>query len=484
MQHPSIIISPTVTMRFGSKKIPKLFYIFTLAYLSYCLLFTPNFLISIPVALFPLFAFKLFWIDKQPNVLFWGMMMQWLYASMQLLYANLLQVTLEERLEDGVFPAKRMDDATLLSVIGLYFFGLGLFLAIRKLKILDIREVLDYYSPRKIFMLYVIASVIIYFTAPLIWFFPSIVQYVYFFFYIKWGFFIIAFYVVHKRARHFRKYLYGFIALEIVLSFSSFFAGGFINIATYTFVAVLLLQPKLTFRSYLFITAGAVVLFHFMILWTAIKGEYRSFVSKGKRVQAVLVSREESNAKFVELISNVSGKQYEEAIVRLVDRIGYIQFFGAALDYVPDKKPFQQGQIYLSAVQHYLVPRFINPNKAVLDDSKHTSEFTGIKVSGMSEASSFSLGYVADAYIDFGPFYMFLVLFAFGYLFGIFYKYLARKSPNELWVWILTGPFFLLVNIYGTDTKKALGWILIYFLTVAVLRKQLIKRIDPFIRLK
>ena len=471
-------------MRFGSKKIPKLFYILTAVYLSYCLMLTPNFLISIPMALFPIFAFRLFWIDKQPNVLFWGMMMQWLYSSMQLLYCNLLQVTLEERLDDGVFPAKMMDDATLLSLISLYFFGLGLYLAIRKLRVRNIEEVLNYYSARKIFILYVVASAIIYFTSTLIWFFPSIVQYVYFFFYIKWGFFILAFYVVHKRARNLRLYLYGFLALEAVLSFSSFFAGGFINIATYTFVAVLLLQPKLTFRAYFFIIIGAVLLFHFMILWTAIKGEYRSFVSKGKKVQTVLVSRSESNSKFMELISNVSGKQYEEAIIRLVDRIGYIQFFGAALDYVPSKKPFQRGQIYMSAVQHYLVPRFLNPNKAVLDDSKHTMEFTGIKVSGMSEASSFSLGYVADAYIDFGPFYMFPLLFAFGYLFGIFYKYLVRKSPNELWVWIVTGPFFLLVNIYGTDTKKALGWILIYFLTVALLRKQLVKRIDPFIRVK
>ncbi|MBS1563915.1 MAG: hypothetical protein JST39_05975, partial [Bacteroidetes bacterium] len=66
--------------------------------------------------------------------------------------------------------------------------------------------------------------------------------------------------------------------------------------------------------------------------------------------------------------------------------------------------------------------------------------------------------------------------------FGVFYSFLYRRAYNEVWAWILTTPFFLLVNIYGADTKKALGGILIYFLTVALLRKILMKRIDPFIR--
>ena len=46
----------------------------------------------------------------------------------------------------------------------------------------------------------------------------------------------------------------------------------------------------------------------------------------------------------------------------------------------------------------------------------------------------------------------------------------------------MTAPFFLLININGADTKKALGWVLIYFLVVAIVRKQLIKRLDPMMR--
>lgn len=469
-------------MKFGQKKIPEGFYLAVVGYLSYTLLFTPNFVVTVLVALFPLFAFRLLWIDKQTNVLFWGMMMQWLNSATQLLYCNFLRITLEERAKEGSFPGHTMNDATTYSMIGLYFFTLGLFLVIKKIKHISIDSILVFYNPRKILFVYIGASITIFLTSGVIWNFPSVVQYFYFFFFIKWGFFIVTFYIIHKRAPLLRSLLYMVITVEIVLSFASFFAGNFLNIASFSVVALIMLQPKLNFRAYFFITIGIAGLVHLLILWSAVKNEYRFFVSGGQSTQSLQVSRNEANDKLVDLISNVDDKKYEEGISKFVDRLGYIQFFAATLDYVPKTVPHQNGDIYLSAVQHYLVPRFINPNKKVLDDSKHTKEFTGIGVSDAESATSFSLGYIADAYIDFGPIYMHVILFVFGALFGFFYKFLYTKAPNELWSWIMTAPFFLLININGADTKKALGWVLIYFLVVAIVRKLLIKRLDPMMR--
>ena len=116
--------------------------------------------------------------------------------------------------------------------------------------------------------------------------------------------------------------------------------------------------------------------------------------------------------------------------------------FAAAIDYVPSQVPHQNGQIYLDAIEHYLIPRFLYPNKPVLDDSKHLNMYTGLGVSGGENATSFSLGSVADAYVDFGPIYMVLPVFLFGYLVGFFFSYLHRKSPNVIWSWIFTSPFF------------------------------------------
>jgi hypothetical protein len=375
-----------------------------------------------------------------------------------------------------------MDDATCYSVIGLYFFTLGLFLMIRNIKHQNVDIILSAYSPRKVVKLYIFLSVIVVITSGIIWNYPTIVQYLYFFFFIKWGFFVITFYIVHKNSPSLRIFLYTVFAIEVLLSFSSFFAGNFLNIVSYFVLSLILLQPKINFRSYIFITIALVFITHLLILWSAIKGEYRSFVSLGKVTQTIQVSSREANDKLFSLVTNINTEQYKNGIEAFVDRLGYIQFFAATIDYVPQHIPYQNGDIYINAVKHYLIPRFLDPNKIELDDTKHTQKFTGIELVGAESATSFSIGYIADAYIDFGPIYMHIFLFFFGGLFGFFYKNLYISSPNEMWSWILTAPFFLLININGVDTTKALGWVLIFFLVVSIVRKKLIKGLDPLMR--
>jgi hypothetical protein len=455
-----------------------------MVYLSYCFFYTPNFYLTIPVILFPLFAFRLFWIDNQPNVLFWGMMLQWLPASTQLLYSNFLGVTLAERMKEYSFPAEMMEFATLLSTVGLFAFSIGLYLAVRKLRFSSMDILIDKYSPLGILVVYTSFSSVVYLTTNWIWAFSGFVQYIYLFFYLKWGFFLVAFYVIHKRPNNLRWYFYGFIGLEIFLGLNSFFAREILLVVMFSILGVLQIQSKLNFKSFAFITIGVILLVNYLILWSAIKRDYREFVSNGKVTQSLMVSEEAARSKYFDLMTGVDDKQYEKGIEDFVNRLGYIQFFAACLNHVPRVVPHQDGRVYFSALQHYFVPRFLNPDKEVLDDSKHTAEFTGLKLSGAKEATSFSLGYIADAYVDFGYVYMFPLLLAFGWLFGFCYQFLVKKSINELWVWILTSPFLLLLNINGADTKKALGGLLIYFLTVAILRKYLIRIVDPFLRAK
>ncbi len=469
-------------MKFGTKKIPALFWILSIAYLAYCFLSTPNFLISIPVVLFPLFAYRFLWVDNFPNVLFFGMILQWMTAATQLLYSNFLQITLAEKMKSSVVPGEMMDMATLLNILGLYAFSVGLFLAVRKLKLQSIENIMERYSALKVLILYVSISILIFATSRLIWQFSSIVQFITFFFYIKWGFFVVVFYLVHKKAAFLRVYFYLFILFELSLGIVSFFAGSIMNLIVFTFLSVVLLRPKLTMINYVVGTVLLVITIHFLILWSAVKQDYRSYISQGKRVQSVLVSPELARNKFFDLMGDVSADNYQKGIEQLVDRLGYIQFFAASLKHVPKKVPYQNGAIYLSALKHFLVPRFLDPNKETLDDSKHTEKFTGIKLSGRKKASSFSLGYIADAYVDFGKYGMFIMLLIVGYGFGFFYSFLLKPSPNSFWVWVFTSPFLLLMNINGADTKKALGWVILYFVTVALFQNRIIKTIDPLVR--
>ncbi len=439
-------------MEYGRKRIPAVFWWIAALYMLYCALFTPNFLISVPICIYPIFAYRLFWVDHQPNILFWGMMLQWIPASLQLLYCNVFGITLAEKVKEFQIYARNMEWATWLNIIGVYAFSLGMYLAIRGLRNIRVPKQSLLYDPRRIMILYLSLSIGIYLSQGLIWIFAGLSQFIYILFYLKWGFFLITFYIIHKRAPFLRIYFYGLTAFELVLGLSSFFAGQVIITALFLGLAIVHLQPRLSFRATTMLIVVAVVLGHYLVLWSAVKREYREYVSQGSVSQMVLVSPEEARLKLFELMGEVDQVKYREGIETLVNRLGYIQFFSACLDYVPRVVPHQYGEVYLAAVQHYLVPRFLNPDKEVLDDSKHTSRYTGIQLSGLKEGSSFSLGYIADAYVDFGPLFMHLLPW-WAFFVGLTSSW-SRGVPMIYGVWIMTGPYLLLLNVSVVDAHK------------------------------
>ncbi len=388
---------------------------------------------------------------------------------------------LDDLFKKTIFPDQLIKYTNYLSVIGIYFFTFGIFLAVRKLKIAIPESIWDKYDARKIFQVYIVVSIIINASQAAIWAFPNLVQYFFFFFYIKWGFFLITFISVFKRAPDLKIFLFFVIAIEFVLGLSSFFASNFINIIIFSLIAYSSVSKRITYaKGVLFLILGVLV-FHMCVLWTASKTSYRSYLKGGQVSQSVTVTREEARKKLLELIVQVDARTYKLATEDLVNRVGYVQYFAAAIRMVPTRIPYEDGRLYWAAISHYLVPRFINPDKEVLDDSKHTNKYTGLGLSGRSRATSFSLGSFADAYIDFGPIFMFIPIFLFGYMVGFFFKVLYK---NNIWGIILTGPFFILIPVYGIDTTKAIGFFLIYFLVIFLAKRTLYKLIDPVIRQK
>lgn len=448
------------------------------------LLWSPNFLITIPVLLYIPFIFQLFYVPGNANVLFWGLVYQWTSVSAHLLYCNILGITLEDFFASTVFPAALMEFTVFLSITGLFTFSFGIYWAIRFLNIQITDDSWKKYNPIKLLQTYVIISLIIYSMQGIIWAFPGLVQYFYFLFYIKWGFFLVTFISIFKKAPGLRLIMIGIIGIEFILGLSTFFASSFINILLFSIIAFTAVTPKINLFRGVLILIMALGIFHFAVLWTTSKRDYRSYVNEGKASQTVTVSNDEARSKLIELVSSVDEKTYRKGVEELINRTGYIQFFAASIRYVPDKLPHENGGVYWAAISHFFIPRFINPDKPALDDTKHTNKYTGIKFSGVKSATSFSLGSFADAYIDFGSTLMFVPIFLFGYLIGLFYKFFYLKAYNNIWGLIFTAPFFFLINVYGADTAKALGFILIYFVTVAFLSRFLMKFIDPLILAK
>lgn len=466
---------------YGKIKIPLTLWIAVIMILVLSFIWSQDFLLTIPMILYIPFTYKLFFVKGDPNIIFWGLLYQWLTVSIQLIYCSVLGIPLNDLFRNTVFPSQLMDYTDMLSIFGLYFFNLGIFVVIRKLKPTIPEKVWDLYDPKKMLQVYVMVSLVISASQAAIWAFPGLVQYLFFLFYIKWGFFLVTFIAVFKRDAEMKPFLYVVIAFEFVLGLSSFFASSFTTILLFSIIAYSAVRQKITYQKAALFTIVGALLFHMAILWTASKGRYRSYLNQGQATQSVKVSSEDARKKLLELIVKVDDQTYKDAIEDMVNRIGYIHYFAAAIRFVPARMPFENGKVYWEAISHYLVPRFINPDKPVLDDSKHTNKYTGLGVSGRERATSFSLGSFADAYIDFGPIFMFVPIFLFGCLIGYFYKYLHKKG---MWGMLLTGPFFLLINVYGADTTKALGFILIYFLVMALINKRLINFFDPMMRRK
>ncbi len=472
-------------MKFGHTKIPQAFYIGIALYLMFITFYFPkNLVLTIPVILFPLFIYRLFWINTQPNTIFFGLLFQWLAVSAQLLYCNFLGISLEQRVEGTEFPGFLMEKATYLSIGTMYSLATGIFLAIRKTFINDVgNKIFNIYDVKKVVHFYFFASIIINIVSVAIWAMPSIAQYVTFFLYIKWGFFIVTFYIVHKLGYGtLRKKFYFFILLEFLLGLATFFSSSFITIILHLLIGVSLLQPKLSFRSAFLSLFILVLIINVSILWTVIKQDYRSFITNGQISQSVTIDRASSTNELFNLIGKVDEQTYVEGINKLIYRIGYVQYLAAVMDFVPSKKPHENGKLFLGAIEQNIKPRFLFPDKKSLDDSKHTNEYTSLVVTGSEGGTSIGIGYVSDAFIDFGEIYMFPIILVMGYFIGQTFRFFIIKNESMLWQWVFTVPYFLLLkSMYETDTNKVFGWFMLYFLTCAIFRKIVISFIDPII---
>ena len=107
-----------------------------------------------------------------------------------------------------------------------------------------------------------------------------------------------------------------------------------------------------------------------------------------------------------------------------------MEFFGVVLVNVPASLPHTLGAILWDAIIRPFMPRLLFVDKDEIDDTARTNFYTG-GLAGSSEGTSISLGYIAEAYIDFGAFGMFAALAAIGVFYGAIYRALLRWRASR-----------------------------------------------------
>ncbi|MGE5361499.1 MAG: hypothetical protein ACM3NQ_20980 [Bacteroidales bacterium] len=158
-----------------------------------------------------------------------------------------------------------------------------------------------------------------------------------------------------------------------------------------------------------------------------------------------------------------------QVVEGLVERLSYITFFSRVLDHVPKVQPHTNGELLGMAFGNAFTPRFLFPGKAELpSDSVYTQRFAGIQVS--DKATSISIGYMAEFYVDWGVTGMMLMVFGYGCWIGLAYWLLQRFSPPLLLNGVLVA---VLMSVYQFEhqfikTFAALNMAVIVVLGMAV----------------
>ena len=268
------------------------------------------------------------------------------------------------------------------------------------------------------------------------------------------------------------KYLLFVMCLEVVKGFTGFFSD-FKEVFFVVLLGIFSTRPKLDVRSMIAGFAVCSVVVTLGVFWSAIKDDYRVFVSQGSQAQAVLVSLEDRLSYLANRIGEVDWYMMSRGLDSLVTRLGYVDFLSATMRNVPSHLPFQDGAHIGATVMHVLQPRLLFPDKPpLLSDTDVVEKYTGLHFGDSSSAgTSVSLGYLAELYIDFGVLGSLGVMFILGVLFGRSFKFICSSSSLSWLVTFGLGVMLVMpVMQFEQALAKTVGGFLTTFITIVVLK--------------
>ena len=390
-------------------------------------LLTINPVLTFFSTLLPSLFFRLLWRRGEPPALFFVAMFQWLQASVAIYYTDYYGVSLEQ------ITSAEFVRATWLSLLGTLVFAAGGWLGLRGLKkshaqdaVAEARRL----SIPKLFNLYLSCFFIFSALRIVAFSIPALTQPLLAATNLKWVIvFLLLFSIVQQR-RHFGL-LTVVVLLEValgVLGFFSKFKDIFFLLGVVLLCSRLALKPARIILVAMLVAVVAAL----CIVWSVIKSDYREFLNRGTGEQIVLVSVPERIDKLRELVGGLDSQSFQTGIEMLVLRVSYVNYFALTMMNVPDNIPYEHGKLWLGAIEHVFMPRFLFPNKAAIDDSARTAYYTGISVAGAEEGTSIGIGYMAESYVDFGPRLMFLPVALVGFFCGIAYRISVLRLRQKL----------------------------------------------------
>ncbi len=426
-------------------------------------------------------AYLLFVVYKPSTFLFLASFSQWLSINIKVLYANAIDIDHKDVFSYYTAP-EYLDQAFLYSSVGFIALIIFIFFSFRRpIKKDELVKVFSKYSFYKILIFYITYVFLIETLYQLRNVVPGLFQVIFSLGLLKWGIFavIIAYaFLVDKK----------YVTIAILLSIFEFISGfysyfsEFKSVVFYFLIgSTLILTDRIKIKYLLVGVLSGFFLIQIGLFWTTVKGDYREFLSQGERVQKVSVSSEEAFNKLIELYENTNSEVIEQSTEALIDRLGYLDFFALVIRNVPTYVNHTEGEIWFASFVHIITPRIFFPDKPAIDDSEHTRKYAGVMVATGSQGASHSIGYMADAFVDFGPIFMVLPIIIFAILSGVSYSRALYSTYNILYGIALSTPIFGLISVYGKNSIKLVSQLIMYLIVVYLINKFLVPKIDSFL---
>lgn len=375
--------------------------------------------------------------------------------------------------KDIDFRAFNLSDATIASLIGLLFLFLPMYYYQNKLpylKLSDLKAHAHKLSINKAFNCYLVAFFVTSSLIAVAFSFSGLTQIIVSVIKIKWLFFLLFGYLSFLKKEK-RNLFYLFVLIEFVSGFYSFFSE-FKTVIFYLVVLLLSLIRVINVKQVIIAALIIAGMVFFALVWTGIKAQYRSFLNQGSRQQVAAASREDALNKLYDLSNDINEEALNSSVYQFLDRLQYTYHFALTIDRVPSILPHTNGKNWMDNIEYVTMPRFLNPNKPVFDATEKAKKYSGRRLAGRRSGASFSLGYFAECYIDFGLWGMMFPLFLIGLMYGATYWYLMKNSSNNfIFNYSVVGAFFMEFFAFEMDGTYLLGRFLATLVTFVILIK-------------
>lgn len=197
-------------------------------------------------------------------------------------------------------------------------------------------------------------------------------------------------------------FLLAAVMVELVIGFSGLL-GDFRSVFIILFISALAVRIRWTAITSIVVAVAAILLIVLGLFWTSVKAEYREIATGSDDSQNVKMSLDTRFGYLGSRVASAGDIDWGQASYALLNRLAYVDIFGSVIGVKlvsPEQGEFRQ---WSDALGHVFQPRFLFLDKRSLSD---TEVFVRLARGDISEqmrtATSISVGYMSENYVDLG----------------------------------------------------------------------------------